>query len=187
MSFADRNRTSATKRPEVDPRRAGSSFVSIPWEVLHCNGYQKLSHVARSLLLEFALQINVRRDSANNGRLLCTQKYMRTRGWRSSDTLNRALNELLEGGFIYRTMQGHRPNKASWYAVTFRKLEPSQRYDPGTEADYLESGWRAYAKSGFPVVGPLITKQIDKGIAWETDSTGNLKSVIYGYSEQKKT
>ena len=95
---------------------------------------------SRALLLEVARQFV--RD--NNGRMLLSRVYMATRGWKSMDMLNKCKAELIEAGFIFQTVQGHRPNKASWYAVTWRALDKLPGYDPGAEK-FFERG--AYKKT----------------------------------------
>lgn len=91
--------------------------------------------------MEFARQFV--RD--NNGRLLASGAYLAKRGWTSVDVITRAKRELLEAGFVFETVKGQRPNKASWYAVTWRALDKCGPYDFGTEAAF-ERG--AYLKSG---------------------------------------
>jgi hypothetical protein len=122
--------------------------VALPWSVLDCAAYARLSHPARGLLLEFARQFV--RD--NNGRLLASGAYMATRGWKSVDVTTRAKRELIEAGFIFETVMGHRPNKASWYAVTWRALDKCKGYDLGTEAAF-ERG--AYLKISPRKITPL--------------------------------
>jgi hypothetical protein len=68
----------------------------------------------------------------NNGTLLASGAYLLKRGWRSADVITRAKRELLDAGFIFETVMGHRPNKASWYAVTWQRLDKLKGYDPGT-------------------------------------------------------
>ena len=84
---------------------------------------------ARALLFEVARQFV--RD--NNGRMLLSRAYMETRGWKSVDMLTKAKRELLEAGFIFQTVMGHRPNKASWFAITWRALDKLPGYDAGAE------------------------------------------------------
>lgn len=110
-----------------DSGRAPGGFVALPWSVQDCPAYPLLSHPARSLLLEFARQFV--RD--NNGRLLASGTYLATRGWKSADVITRAKRELINAGFIFETVKGHRPNKASWYAVTWRTLDKIPGYDTG--------------------------------------------------------
>lgn len=99
--------------------------MALPWSVMDCPAYARLSHPARGLLMEFARQFV--RD--NNGRLLASGAYLAKRGWTSTDVITRAKRELLEAGFIFETVKGQRPNKASWYAVTWRALDKCTGYD----------------------------------------------------------
>jgi hypothetical protein len=128
------------KRKGHDTSRDQGGFIALPWSVLDCPAYARLSHPAKALLVEVARQF--RRD--DNGRMLLSRAYMATRGWKSADTLTNAKRELLEGGFIFQTVMGHRPNKASWYAVTWRALDKLPGYDAGT-AQLFERG--AYKKT----------------------------------------
>jgi len=123
-----------------DSGRDAGGFIALPWTVLDCPAYAGLSHPARSLLFELARQFV--RD--NNGRLLASAAYLSKRGWNSGDVITRAKRELLAAGFIFETVKGHRPNKASWYAVTWRALDKISGYDPGA-AELFERG--AYSKN----------------------------------------
>ena len=119
--------------------RDSGGFAALPWSVLDCVAFRTLSHPAKSLLLEFARQYV--RD--NNGRLLASTRFLKNRGWNSADVIHRAKLELLEAGLIYETVKGHRPNKASWYAITWQGLDKDSRYDAGAW-----EGWR-HARSGY--------------------------------------
>jgi len=110
-----------------DSGRDSGGFVALPWSVLDCPAYGRLSMHARALLLEVARQFV--RD--NNGRLLLSRAYMQTRGWKSADMLTKAKTELIDAGFIFQTVMGCRPNKASWYAVTWRTLDKLPGFDAG--------------------------------------------------------
>jgi hypothetical protein len=130
--------------------RDGGGFVALPWTVLDCPAYSLLSHPAKSLLMEFARQFV--RD--NNGRLLASGKYLSKRGWKSADVIQRAKRELIEAGFIYETVKGHRPNKASWYAITWQDLDRHPNYDAGAF-----EGWRD-SRSGYEKSKPLKIKSL---------------------------
>lgn len=126
-------------------KRAGSGrdaggFVALPWSVLDCPAYARLSHPARSLLLEVARQYV--RD--NNGRLLMSAAYLSKRGWKSSDVITRAKRELLDAGFIFETVKGRRPNRASWYAITWQTLDQIGGFDDCAAGEFDRS---AYLKS----------------------------------------
>ena len=64
---------------------------------------------------------------------MASSSYLRKRGWNSPDVITRAKRELLKAGFIFETVMGHRPNKASWYALTWRSLDNLKGYDTGAK------------------------------------------------------
>ena len=130
------NGRNATKKG--DSGRDGGGFVALPWSVLDCLAYGRLSHPARSLLMEIARQFV--RD--NNGRLLASAAYLSKRGWKSADVITRAKRELIEAGFIHETVKGHRPNKASWYAITWQTLDRLQGYDHGAAESFERGAYR---------------------------------------------
>lgn len=127
------------KGKKGDSGRDPGGFLALPWSVLDCPAYMRLSMHARALLLEVGRQFV--RD--NNGRLLLSRSYMLGRGWKSADMLTKAKAELLAGGFIFQTVMGHRPNKASWFALTWQALDRLPNFDPGA-AECFERG--AYRK-----------------------------------------
>lgn len=126
------------KGRKVDPKRDGDGFMALPWAVLDSPAYRRLSHPARSLLLEIARQY----VKDNNGQLLLSREHMRSRGWNSSDVLTRAKRALLDGGFIHETVTGQWPAKASWYAVTWYSLDRHSDYDPGAAETFVRGAYR---------------------------------------------
>ncbi len=144
---------------KIDSGRDPGGFLAIPWSVLDCPAYAALSHPARSLLFEIARQFV--RD--NNGRLLASAAYLEKRGWKSRDVITRAKSDLLNAGFIFETVKGHRPNKASWYAVTWRALDRHAGYDPGTSVAFSRGEYRTTEpvpknRSLKPAGGPKVRK-----------------------------
>lgn len=135
----------------IDTQRDPGGFVALPWSVLDCPAYAALSHPARALLLEFARQLG----KDNNGRLLASFAHLAPRGWTSKDVITRAKRELLAGGFIFETVMGRRPNRAGWYAMTWRTLDRHPGYDDGA-ADLFRRG--AYRKNDTlsPPPGPRL-------------------------------
>jgi hypothetical protein len=118
-------RSGSLKGPKA--KRVSGRFVAMPYSVLDSEAYMRLGHPARSLLWDIARQY----AGDNNGRLLASAGHLAARGWTSNDTITRAKRELLETGFIYETVMGHRPNRASWYAVTWLDLDRIEGYDSG--------------------------------------------------------
>lgn len=112
--------------------------MALPWSVLDSPAYQGLSMHARALLLEIARQWR----GDNNGMLLCSRAYMLTRGWKSNDMLVKARDELLSARLLYQTVQGHRPNKASWYALTWYSLDKLKGFDEGSAQGFVRSAYK---------------------------------------------
>lgn len=132
-----------------DSGRDSGGFVALPWSVLDCPAYAALSHPAKALLLEMARQFV--RD--NNGRLLASRAYLSKRGWNSPDVISRAKQDLLRAGFIHETVKGHRPNKASWYAVTWRTLDRLPGYDAGAAETFIRGAYQITSLRPSPVLG----------------------------------
>ena len=120
-----------------DNTKDGGRFIQLPVVVLECPNYHKLSYPAKALLIELARQYT----GMNNGRLLLSMKYLKDRGWNSSDVISKAKKELIKLGFIFETVKGHRPNKASWYAVTWRMLDKIDGYDFGSARNFERSAY----------------------------------------------
>ena len=126
-------------RGKRDTRRDAGGFVALPWSVLDSPAYLGLSVHAKALLVEVARQFH----SDDNGRMLLSRAYLAPRGWKSSDMIMKAKRELLAAGLIFETAKGMRPNKASWFAVTWRALDNIPGFDFG--AEHFERG--AYRKN----------------------------------------
>jgi hypothetical protein len=126
-------------RGKTDPHRDSGGFVALPWSVLDSPAFAALSHPAKALLLEFARQYV--RD--NNGRLLASMRHLSKRGWRSADVVTRAKRELIEAGFVHETVKGRRPNRASWYAVTWYSLDAHRDYDEGAAESFERGAYRS--------------------------------------------
>lgn len=122
----------------------------MPWSVMDSEAFLGLSHPARSLLWEIARQF-VRN---NNGRLLASAAYLGKRGWTSNDTITRAKRELVEAGFIYETVMGHRPNRASWYAVTWLALDRLEGYDSGAVNGFKRRAYDPTSKGATAELSP---------------------------------
>lgn len=105
--------------------RDGSRFIALPYLLLDCPAYLALSFSARALLVDMARQYS----GSNNGRLVICDKAMKPRGWTSSATIHKAKRELLDAGFISETRKGQKPNKASWFALTWQTLDWSPEMD----------------------------------------------------------
>lgn len=82
--------------------------------VTRSQAFANLSAHANKLINDFLSQYN----GSNNGDFCATYSLMQKRGWKSKGTLNRAIKELIEAGFIEVSRQGGR-HLCSLYALTF--------------------------------------------------------------------
>ena len=137
-------------RIKEKPLASIGQFTPVPHRVMKSDNYMSLSHTAARLLWDIAAQWG----KDNNGRLLASWAKMSARGWKSADTLHRARTELVKAGFIYQTVQGHRPNKASWYAITWFPLVKLNGYDAGVEKNYRR--WAFENTSLKPMIGQAL-------------------------------
>ncbi|MFA1262192.1 hypothetical protein ACDI97_12395 [Xanthomonas axonopodis pv. fascicularis] len=93
---------SARKRERFKGRKSGGAFFRVSVEVLESPAFCGLSMKARALLLDLGAQFN----GYNNGDQSAAWSVMHKRGWKSKDTLRKALLELLDAGLIEQTRQG---------------------------------------------------------------------------------
>jgi hypothetical protein len=116
-------------------RASYTSFFGLPKEVMAHPNYIRLTPAAVKLLNDIGYQYN----GNNNGDLCTAFSVMQARGWRSKDTLWRAIDCALHYGMILKTRQGGR-HQATLYALTWKpidecrgKLEVAEtRVAPGT-------------------------------------------------------
>ncbi len=135
-------------RIRAKARRESGSFAALPHEILDSPEWAKLSvHAVRALLDLFAQY-----RGENNGDFSATWSRMQKRGWRSKDTLYRALRELQTKGWIVKTRQGgiHRCNL---YAVTWRPIDHCNGKIDVTASRVALGTWKN--KSSSPVVVPI--------------------------------
>lgn len=102
--------------------RESGGFAALPHMVIRSEGFTKLSAHAVKLLIDLLAQ----HRGNNNGDLCAAWKIMKPRGWKSRDTLGRAIVELLTADFIMKSRQGGR-HRATLYAVTFFKVDECGR------------------------------------------------------------
>lgn len=167
----------ARGKSKYNTGRDPGCFIALPWSVLDSTAYQGLSHPAKALLLEIARQYV--RD--NNGRLLCTDAYLKPRGWKSTDVITRAKRELLAAGLIFETCKGARPNKASWYAITWYTLDKHPGYDEDTVGNFRRGAYQEAKKVLTPSPGvgkPVIAPSPGVGKAATTPSPGAIEATF---------
>ena len=82
--------------------KSRGGICQIPRQVLMCEDYISQNHASVRVLMALVCQYN----GANNGDLCATQYEMAKHGITSSDTLNRAIRDLLDRGLIVKTRAG---------------------------------------------------------------------------------
>lgn len=142
-------------RSKIDNGRDPGRFIGLPVSVLESVAYLGLSASARSLLLEVALQFH----GDDNGKMLLSRAHLNKRGWASNDMINKGKRELLNAELIFETVKGHRPNKASWYAVTWRRLDRLPGFDHGAEKAFRRGAYRTTFALEPPIKNAALTPQ----------------------------
>lgn len=99
-------------------RSESGGFFKLPHAVMDSPSYRSLSGSAVKLLNDLGRQYR----GHNNGDLSAAWKVLRMRGWKSRDTITRALAELLELGLIEKTRQGGL-HLCSLYALTWQAID----------------------------------------------------------------
>jgi hypothetical protein len=121
-------------------RRSGSSgpkFIQLFRYVLDCPAYVSLSLVARAALIELNLGYN----GSNNGKIVLSVRQLAERLGCDKGFANRALQELIEKGFIERRVKGA-------FSVKFRRATEWRLNDRRCDATGQEQSqpflkWRA--------------------------------------------
>ena len=126
----------ARKYADAKGRSESGSFAAIPHRCLRHQNFIRLTPRAIKLFLDLLVQYN----GNNNGDLTAAFTIMKKRGWRSSETLRLAIDELLHYGWITKTRLGGLNRIPNLYAVTFHSIHecagkldvPSTNVAPGT-------------------------------------------------------
>lgn len=99
-------------------RAESGGYFALPHAVMASPAFRNLPAHAVKLLCDIGGQYR----GANNGDLTATWTVMRSLGWRSRDTLDRALAALRAAGLIELTRQGG-INRCSLFALTWRPID----------------------------------------------------------------
>ena len=99
-------------------RRTPGGFTPWPHACARHPNFARLTLAARALLLELLSQYR----GTNNGDLGVAWTLLKSRGWNSRTTIEKARLELESRGWIVRTRQGFR-NKCNLYALTMFAID----------------------------------------------------------------
>ena len=100
-------------------KRDGDRYVALPHVVIDSPSFRALGYAARALLIDISRQYT----GSNNGRLVACTRYLKPLGWKSHDTVSRALAEIKDAGLLIETRMGMRPNRAAWFALGWYALD----------------------------------------------------------------
>ena len=114
-----------------------SSYTAVPHVVLDSTAFANAGHTARSLLFELIRQHNGR----NNGHLHLASPWLKRRGWKSSDVVQRAKRELITRGLVIQTRQGGLNAGASRFALTWLPISNFTDLDIRRES-YHPGAWQ---------------------------------------------
>lgn len=135
-------RSSPSARLRQKGRRVDGTFVALPHAILRSPAFTRLSAHAVKLLLDMLSAYN----GGNNGDMSAAWQIMRGRGWKSRDTLAKAIRELVTGGWLFVTRQGG-SHVATLYATTIFALSDipkhTQKFDSGVgPATFPRGAWQ---------------------------------------------
>ncbi|WP_295431920.1 hypothetical protein [uncultured Thiodictyon sp.] len=113
----------ARSRSRAKGRSEGGSFAALPHALFRAQGDEpppvaRLSKLARLLLIDIAMQYR----GGNNGNLSAAPKILEPYGWCSRGSIDKAISELVNEGFLQLTRQGGR-NRCSLYALTWHGID----------------------------------------------------------------
>lgn len=114
---------SRDKRASLTGRASFAKFAGIPFSVLESANYRNLTAYGKALLLDIRAQYR----GFNNGNLDATWSRLRKQNcWRSKQTVNHAIQELIYYGFIICVRKGKRiggTHYPSLYALTWEPID----------------------------------------------------------------
>jgi hypothetical protein len=157
-----------SRRERITGRRERGSFLLLPHAYLDSEQYAQLSPRAVKALLDLASQYR----GKNNGDLAATWSVMRRCGWTSKDQLYKALQELLNFGWIVCTRRGGRDRTLpTLYAVTIWGIDYcGGKLDAGITID--RRPLLLWKESQRPTIRPSSKRQVVKRLARVADCIG---------------
>lgn len=117
-------------------RGKGPPFLQLYHSVTDSAEFGALSAHATKMLLELCRQYR----PGKNGDISAPWSLLRTRGWNSSSTADKAKKELLKCGWIIETRKGGK-HKCSLYAITLWPIDESDKHQEPPTA-MAQNLWR---------------------------------------------
>lgn len=107
-------------------------YGALPRVIWEHPDYFGLSGNATKLLIDFTCQYNGR----NNGDMTAAYSILKKRGWKSQDTISKAVKQLLDARLVIRTREGRFCNPGGFchlYGITWQPINecPGKNLDIG--------------------------------------------------------
>lgn len=128
----------ARSRLKIKGRLERGSFMALPHEIVRSPEWASLSGGAIKALLDLFAQYR----GHNNGDFTAAWVVMQPRGWKSKETLYRALRELEVAGWIICSRRGHR-HLATLYGVSWLPINDCGRKLDIAPSPTAYGTWRA--------------------------------------------
>lgn len=119
-------------------------YTAVPHSLLDSVAFMGATHSARSLLYELMRQ----HDGKNNGHLHLSANWLKDRGWRSKDGIQKAKADALGRGLIIKTREGGLNAGPDRYALTWLQIGNFVGLDIGPSA---------YHPGAYLLMNPLAT------------------------------
>jgi hypothetical protein len=131
------------KHQKAAEKRESGSYVAVTSYFLRSQTVCGLSAAACKLLLDFLSQYR----GNNNGDLCAAWKLMKVRGWKSRDTLAKAVRELLAKEIIEKSQQGGK-HKPTLYALTMYNVDECNGKIEIAATHHPKSSWKKNEPAG---------------------------------------
>lgn len=129
--------------------QAYGRYTPMPHDVLDSIAFIGCSVRAKAMLFELLRQHNGR----NNGHLQLTLTWLKSRGWKSADQIQKAKTELISCGLIIKTKLGGLSIGPDRYALTWLDISNFLGLDIRPK-EYHRGGWQLMDKLPLPKRAP---------------------------------
>lgn len=126
----------AEKKQKRPVEAISGLYGAIPHSVLDSVAFKGSHSPTKALIFDLMRQ----HSGGNNGHLHLSFSWLKDRGWKSRDVIQRARAELIEHGLLLQTRQGGLNIGASRYAVTWLKISNFVGLDIQAK-DYHPGAW----------------------------------------------
>lgn len=119
-------------------RASRGAYLGLPHSMTKSDQWAALTNAEVRLLIDIGSQYK----GHNNGDLCASFSVMKERGWRSKTTLTKALKGLIRKGYLELSRQGHLPNLANLYALTWQPVDPCNGKHELPPSDKPSHAWK---------------------------------------------